>query len=163
MMRSTLVLLAPALLAACGGGDGEGTAISINANGSDGALKATAGKDGRIAIDAPGFKGSFDLPSIKLDASNFDLDGVKLPPDSSISSMNVSGEGDNGGLSLSFRSPREAAAVRDWFESRLKSAGYSVTAAGDALKGTTDEGKPFSLTTKAAGPGASESTIVIGG
>lgn len=169
-MRSILVLFAPVVLAACGGGDRDGTAISFNANGSDGAIKAAAGKDGKIAIKAPGFTGSFDLPSIKLDASNFDLDGVKLPPESSITSMNINADGDgdqgkaaDGGLSVSFRSPREAAAVRDWFASRLRAAGYTLAGAGDGLKGTTEEGKAFTLTTKAAGPGASESTIVIGG
>lgn len=164
-MRMLLVLLAPALLTACGG-EGDGTAISINANSADGAIKATAGKDGSIAIDAPGFKGSFNLPGIKLDAGNFDLDGVKLPPESSIVAMNLNSQGngrEGDGLTLRFRTPQEAVAVRTWFADRLKTAGYTLTATGDALKGTTGEGQPFSLTTRAAGPGASESTIVVGG
>ena len=157
-----LILLPALALAACGGGDGNGTTISINANDSNGAFTATADKDGKIAIDAPGFKGAFDLPSIKLDAGNFDLDGVKLPPGSVISAMNIQGgDGNNGGLTLRFRSPQDVTAVRDWFAPKLKDAGYVLTNTGNVLSGKTDEGKAFSLTLTPTTPRASEGMITI--
>jgi hypothetical protein len=159
----TLILLPVLALAACNGGDGNGTTISINANDSNGAFAATADKDGRIAIDAPGFKGAFKLPSIKLDAGNFDLHGVKLPPGSVISAMDIQGgDGDKGGLTLRFRSPLGAKAVQDWFAPKLAKAGYALTGAGNVLSGKTDEGKPFSLTVTPTTPGASEGMITIG-
>ena len=159
----TLILLPVLFLAACGAGDGNGTTISINANDSDGAFAATADKDGRIAIDAPGFKGAFKLPSIKLDAGNFDLDGVKLPPGSVISAMNIQGgDGNKGGLNVRFKSPLEAKAVQDWFAPKLAKVGYALTSAGNVLSGKTDEGKPFSLTVTPATPGTSEGIITVG-
>ena len=159
-------LLAPALallLAGCGGGEGEGTSITLNATDADGG--GVAAKDGRVTIDTPVFQGSFKLPKIKLDADNFDLNGVKLPPGSTIGAMNIDGNpdgGDGGQLQVRFHSPLAPGAVRDWFAPKLEKAGYRLTNAGNALKGTTDEGKPFTLTLSAAGAKQSDGVITVG-
>jgi hypothetical protein len=160
MMR-VLPLLPLLLVAACGGGDG--TAISINANDSGGAFSAKASKDGEIAINAPGFSGNFSIPSIKLDAANFDINGVKLPEGSTISGMDVSGNQGSGGVNIRFTSPIAPAAARDWFQPKLAAEGFKLNLAGDGLTGTTDEGKPFKLTVAPSGDGASEGMITIGG
>ena len=162
------ILMAPALallLAACGSDEGgEGTSITLNA--SDGAGQGVAAKDGRVTIDTPVFQGSFKLPKIKLDADDFEMNGVKLPPGSTIGAMNIdcNSEGENDGqLRVSFRSPMTAPAARDWFAPKLKDAGYTLQGAGNALTGKTNEGKPFTLSLKDATPGASEGVITIGG
>lgn len=156
-----LAALPLVMLAACGG-EGDGTAISINANDTGGAFSATASKSGEIAINAPGFKGNFTMPSIKLDAANFDINGVKLPEGSSISGMDVKGNGDSGGVNIRFSSPITPAAVRDWFAPKLAAEGFKLSTEGSGLAGTTDDGKPFKLTVAPSGTGASQGTITIG-
>lgn len=146
-------------LAACGGG--EGTAITLNVNDPDASFNASAAKDGTVSVNAPGFKGAIKLPSIQLDADDFDINGVHLPPGSKIGGINVEGnKGDDDRVRISFTSPIAPSAVREWFQGKLVAKGFKLTAAGDNLSGTTDEGKPFRLTTKAAGAGA-ESVITL--
>lgn len=159
-MLSPLPLLAA--LSACGGdrAPGEdGTEISIK--GTGGNFTAGVGKDGAIAIDAPGFKGSIALPKINLDAGDFDINGVKLPDGSKVESLNIDGNNGDGGVKVRFTSPVGTAAVRDWFQGKLAAEGFKLQASGDNLTGTTDEGKAFSLTTTPSGTGRSESEIVI--
>ncbi len=170
-MRQRQTMLLAALLAAplsaCGDGK-EGTTIAIKATDTDGNFVAGVdGKTGRIAIDAPGFKGSIALPKIKLDASNFDMNGVHLYPGSTIGSMNVDAnkgdDGQDGTVRVSFDSPADPATVRDWFRDKLNHAGFSVTADGNGLTGTTDEKKPFKLDLAPAGAGHAQGTITIAG
>jgi hypothetical protein len=152
------------LLVACGG-DGEGTAISISSNESGGGtFSAKASETGEIAIKAPGFSGNFSLPSIKLDAENFDINGVKLPAGTTISGMDVQGaNGGEGGINIRFNSPVSPQAVRDWFAPKLAAEGFKLSPEGSGLTGTTDEGKPFKLTVAPNGADASKGTITIGG
>ena len=164
-MRSALILAPALLLAACGANDtamADGTQISLKGGEDGNAFSAEMGKDGRVSIDTPGFKMNVDLPKIDLDASNFDINGVKLPAGSKITNMNIAGHGDNdGAFRVNFTSPVGTAAVREWFQSKLAAEGFKLTASGDNLAGTTDEGKAFSLTTKANGA-ASESVLSVG-
>ncbi len=157
-----LTLIAPALLlSACGSNDGKADGTQIAINGDN--FSAGVGKDGKVAIDLPGFKANVDLPNIKLDASDVDINGVKLPEGSTVSSMNIADKGANDGVRIAFASPVGTAAVREWFQGRLAAEGFKLTASGDNLTGTTDDGKAFSLTTKPAGDGRSESVLSVGG
>ena len=162
----TIMILAPALLlAACGSNDAakdEGTQISINGGEQGNSFSANMGKDGKVSIDAPGFKMDVNLPKIQLDAGDFDINGVELPAGSKITSMNIAGNDEkDGALKVNFTSPVGTAAVREWFQGKLAAEGFKLTASGDNLTGTTDEGKAFSLTTKANGA-ASESVLSVG-
>ena len=166
-MRAIAILAPALLLAACGGGEGadNGTQISISGGDNGSAFTAGVGKDGQISVNAPGFNGSIKLPKIQLDAGDFEINGVKLPDGSKITDMNIlgnrSGNGDDR-VRLSFTSPVGTAAVREWFQGKLTAEGFKLSAAGDNLSGTTDDGKGFTLTTKATGAGASESLLAIG-
>lgn len=160
-----VLILAPALLlAACGsnGDTSDGTQISINGGAGGNGFSAGMGKDGKVSIDAPGFKMNVDLPKVQLDASDFKMNGVSLPEGSKITSMNIAGDGDrDGGLRVAFTSPVGTAQVREWFQGRLAAEGFKLTASGDDLTGTTDEGKAFRLTTKGSGA-SSESVLTVG-
>ena len=161
-MRLPLALASLLLLAGCG--DGPGTAISITGNDSDsgGGFAATATKSGEIAIKAPGFSGNMKLPAIKLDASNFDLNGVKLPPGSSIDTLDIGARNGAEGLTVRFSSPISPAAVHDWFAPKLQAAGFKLADSGSGLTGTTEDGKPFRLTLNPSGGDASTGEITIG-
>ena len=168
-MRNILIIsLGMALpLAACSGAK-EGTTISINSTDSDGNIVAGVdGATGKVSIDSPMFKGQFTLPKIKLDAKNFEMNGVHLYPGSTIGSMNVNakpdeGDKDGGGVvRVQFDSPADPATVRDWFKDQLNSHGFNVTASGNGLTGTTDEKKPFKLDLAATTTGHSKGTIEI--
>jgi len=163
-MRTAPILASALLLAACGsdGGGNEGTQISIKGEDGDG-FSANLGKDGKVAVDLPGFKANIDLPSVQLDASDFKLNGVSLPEGSKITSMNVAGkDGGRGGVEVHFTTPGPVTGVREWFQGRLASEGFTLKAQDDGLTGTTDEGKGFRLTSKPVGQN-SESVITIGG
>lgn len=156
-----LVLVPVLLLAACGDGAKEGTAISIT--GADNSFSASMGsKDGTVAIKAPGFSGAIDLPKIELDAGDFDIDGVGLPDGSKIRNLNVVDRGEKEEVEVRFASPIAPGAVLDWFQGKLAAKGYTLTSNGAELKGTTDEGKSFRLSSRGAASG-SESVISIGG
>src|SRR3546814_2233525 len=85
-MRLAFLIPPMMLLAACGSEEkkaGEGTEISINAEGEGGGIKIQTGKDGgKIRIGGDGAAINIDVPDfIDLDvASDFAIDGVKLSP-----------------------------------------------------------------------------------
>jgi hypothetical protein len=153
-------------LSACNRSD-EGTTVSINADGGN-VLGAVDGETGEMKIDVPGFQGSVKLPKIQIDSGDFDLNGVRLYPGSSIKNLNIVGNEKNGsdtggGLRVAFVSPATPATVRDWFAERLGKVGYKVHAEGANLIGTTDENKPFRLELAPDGPDKATGTIVISG
>ena len=140
----------------------EGASISINADGGN-VLGAINGEAGEMKIDVPGFQGSVKLPKIRLDTGNFDLNGVRLYPGSSIKTLNIVGDDKAGGLRVAFASPATPLVVRDWFAQRLGKVGYQVHPEGANLIGTTDENKPFRLELAPDGRDKATGTIVISG
>ncbi|UZK65603.1 hypothetical protein [Sphingomonas sp. M1-B02] len=167
MLRYAQSLLALSLLplAACGG---PGTSISINASSDEGdnAVISTDA-NGQMAIKADGFEGSFKLPAIKINAEDFDVNGVKLYPKSTIGAFNLdaqekAGEPDEGKLRVTFASPAAAATVQAWFRDNMTRRGFKVETAGQGLKGTTDDGEPFVLTLSDDGDQKSKGTLAVG-
>ncbi len=160
MLFGTAALSALAL-GSCNRSD-EGATVSINADGGN-VLGAINGETGEMKIDIPGFKGAVQLPKIKIDTANFDLNGVRLYPGSTIRNLNIVGNDKNGGLRVAFASPATPAIVRDWFAQRLGKVGYQVHPEGTNLIGTTDENKPFRLELAPDGTDKATGTIVISG
>ncbi|HXH16897.1 MAG TPA: hypothetical protein VNJ10_12280 [Sphingomonas sp.] len=140
----------------------ESASVSINVDGGN-MLGGIDGNTGEMNIDVPGFKGAIKLPKIKIDTSNFDLNGVRLYPGSSIKTLNIVGDGNAAGLRVAFDSPATPAIVRDWFAERLGKVGYVVHPEGTNLIGTTDENKPFRLELAPDGTDKATGTIVISG
>ncbi|GAA0736487.1 hypothetical protein [Sphingomonas japonica] len=168
MIRS---LFAPALLtmlAACGGGDDQGTSISLNTGEGNAATASVNGATGEIAVNVPGFKGKLDLPKFKLDAGDIDLNGVSLFPGSTVRDLDIAADRDseapNGGdrVSITFDSPAAAADVRQWFQGELAGAGYTLRTDGDGLVGTTEDGSAFRLDLTPGDGARSQGTITIG-
>nr|WP_295671415.1 hypothetical protein [Sphingomonas sp.] len=165
----SLTLVAAASLTACDNGK-DGTSISINATDTDGnSVALVDGKTGQMSLNVPGFSGKITLPKIKLDADNFDMNGVHLYPGSTISGMNVDArdnggkEKDSGVVKVNFESPATPDTVRGWFLEKLNgNAKFKVKEGGNGLIGTTDEGKPFKLDLAPDGAGKSKGVIILG-
>jgi len=161
LFLATVGLTSVLTLSACDRSN-EGASVSINADGGN-VLGAINGETGEMKIDVPGFQGSVKLPKIKIDTGNFDLNGVRLYPGSSIKSLNIVGDDKAGGLRVAFASPTTPTIVRDWFAQRLGKVGYQVHAEGPNLIGITDENKPFRLELAPDGKDKATGTIVISG
>ncbi|MEO5867817.1 MAG: hypothetical protein ABIS14_01510 [Sphingomonas sp.] len=166
---ATLALVFALPLAACGSGK-DGTSIAFNANGSGGnVLGGVDAKSGEMSINAPGFSGKINLPKIRLDADNVDLNGVHLYPGSKVAAMKIDahddgklGKDDGGTVKISFESPAGPDTVRAWFENKLSHAGFTVHDDGTGLSGTTDEHKPFTLDLSPDGADHAKGTMTIG-
>lgn len=158
-----LVLPVAAALAACGG-DGEGTSISIQ--GDNASVTAQADKDGKVSVKAPGFEGSIKLPKFNIGAENFEVDGVKLYPGATVSSLNIDDRQDgtkSGGVKVTFDAPADAARVRDWFREQMEGAGFTVTGNRDELTGKTKSGSPYTLKIDGTGDAKSRGTLTVSG
>jgi len=158
-----LVLPVATALAACGG-DGEGTSISIQ--GDNGSVTAQADKDGKVSVKAPGFEGSIKLPKFNISAENFEIDGVKLYPGATVSSLNIDDRQDgtkSGGVNVTFDAPADAARVRDWFREQMEGAGFTVTGNRDELTGKTKSGSPYTLKIDGTGDAKSRGTLTVSG
>ena len=153
-------------LAACGDGK-EGASFSINSSDADGNAGASIDGKGEATIDTPFFKGKVTIPKLKLNAENFDMNGVHLYPGSTISGMNVDvkdrpGKEHDGSVRVTFASPAAPTAVRDWFKAKLNAAGFKLgEKGGNGLTGTTDENKPFTLELSSDGADKSNGVITI--
>ncbi|WP_029937149.1 hypothetical protein [Sphingomonas sp. UNC305MFCol5.2] len=166
-MHRALLLLTLLPLAACGG-PGAGTSFSINATSDeDGNATIATDSNGQMAIKAPGFEGAIKLPKFRVNAENFDFNGVKLYPDSQVSALNVDAEdgkagGDKGKVRVAFESPAALAKVQGWFRDKMAARGFKIEADGDGLKGTTDDGDPFRLVLSADGDQKTKGKLEVG-
>ncbi len=165
MIRNWLALPLAVALAACGGEGEDGNGASISIKGGDGEASIKADKDGRLAIKAPGFEGSLKLPKFDLGADDFEIDGLKLYPGSTIANLNVDANQNKGedSVSVQFDSPAAAGQVRTWFREQMQAAGFTVAANGSQLSGKTGEGSDFTLKLDPAGDAKSRGTLTVQG
>jgi hypothetical protein len=169
MSRLRALLLLPlfaAPLAACGG-SGEGTNFSIHAEGGDGNVTVATVQNGLAEIKGPGIEGSLRLPKLQMDAADFDINGMKLYPGSTIHDFNINakdrpGEKDDGSVTLSFTSPAALAKVQGWFRDKMAERAFKVTPQGNGFVGTTGEGDPITLELEADGSERAKGKLRIG-
>ncbi|WP_423606921.1 hypothetical protein [Sphingomonas sp. MS122] len=164
MVRNWLALPLAAALAACGGGEGGGEGASISVKSGEGDASIKTDKDGRVSVKAPGFEGSLKLPKFDIGAENFEIDGLKLYPGSTIANLNVDANRDKGGedtVRVQFDAPAAADQVRSWFREQMQAAGFTVTANGSELSGKTGEGSDFTLKLDPSGDSKSRGTLTV--
>jgi hypothetical protein len=165
-----LPVFALSALSACSSRDtnAEGTSVSINAKDKDGAVAINAdGKTGKVSVNIPGFNANHKLPKMMLDHSNFDLDGVKLYPESKVRSVVVNAD-DTGGhdkakVRISFDSPADTAKVRAWFKSGFDDEEVKFTETPTGFTRTTGDGDSFVVTLTPNGAAATSGTIDLDG
>lgn len=145
----------------------EGTSISVNAKSESGDdVKITAdGETGKVSVNLPGFDANITLPKVVLKDSNFDIDGVKLYPGATVSSVNVKADkrdGDNNArVQIVFSAPAEPKPVRDWFVKAFADKSVAAKVSGESLVGTTRDGTPFTMDFAAGKGGSTTGTIVL--
>lgn len=166
-MTRFALLLAPLALAAC---DGAGTNISLSGNSEsgEGNVSIKTGADGGVSIEAPGVSINTKLPKINLTAEDFDVNGLKLYPNSAIRELNAVGndklgEKQDNHVTIAFDSPAPLATVQAWFRDNLAKQGFKVEARGNGFAGTTKEGDPFTLELNADGEDKAKGKIEVRG
>jgi hypothetical protein len=142
-------------VSACGSQDepAKGTDVNIDATSKDGTnISITAdGESGNVGVNIPGLDAKVRLPKTLLNSADFDIDGVKIYPGSTIQSMNVSAQektGEKGSteVRVTFDAPADKAKVGKWFRDEF--AKNNVQVAGDdaTLSGKSKDGSPFTIT-----------------
>src|SRR5689334_18713953 len=135
-MRLTALLISTALVAGCNvhkTDDGDGN-VAIQAN-----------TDGEVNFNVPFVQGKIKLPEGAMHRSNFDIDGVKLMPGSSVTGVNVFA-GDRGStVHMTFKAPAAPDAVRAYFIDEFKKQGVEAAASGDGVTGKSKDGTPFTI------------------
>ena len=166
MRTLALVAVAALALAGCGSKDEEkkagDTGIAVWDDGKPAA--AETGEKGKFAMSLPGFDLKMDLPQSMLDKSDFEIDGVKLYPGSTITAMAIAKpkSGGEANVDIGFVSPADPAAVRAYF---VKEFGDRLepSTAGGALSGETSDGDIFTIKLAPAAGGGSTGTLRING
>ena len=151
-----IFLALPLVLAlpACSSEDepSHGTDVTIDAktdDGSDVAIKAD-GSTGKVGIKIPGFDANIRLPKVLLDDANFDIDGAKLYPGSTVSTVNVKADesaakGERAHVVVGFTSPAEVAKVAPWLKEEFAKNKLPLSGDTNALSGKTADGNAFTI------------------
>jgi hypothetical protein len=162
MLRPMMLGLTFAALALGGCDNKQGTSFTFNTSDGNGTVAlADNGQTGQVALNVPGFSGKINLPKFHLDGDDVEFNGVHLYPGSKVTGMNIDAGHDDGTVHIAFDSPADPASVRDYFQSKLSGAGFTLHADGDGLAGTTDEHKPFKLELQPDGAGHAKGMITV--
>jgi hypothetical protein len=85
---------------------------------------------------------------------NFDIDGVKLMPGSSVTGFNMDAHDQGATINMSFTAPASPDQVRSYFVEQFKKQGAEAALAGDAVTGKSKDGSPFTIQVGPAGSGS---------
>ncbi|MBW7945783.1 MAG: hypothetical protein H3C60_04920 [Sphingomonadaceae bacterium] len=105
------------------------------------------GGTGAVTVSTPGFDLNLKLPKMALGADDFDIDGVKLYPGSTIGTIRVDAGGKDrkgdAAVDVGFTAPADARTVAGWFARRFAEKGIAFERDGDTLTGETGDGDAF--------------------
>jgi len=137
-MNRPLVLLPMLLLAAC-------NVQPKNPAHGDDDVSIRADESGNIAFNLPIAEGQIKVPGQMMRNSDFDIDGVKLMPGSSVNGFNVNAHDKTARVEMTFTAPGSPDEVRSYFLEQFKQKGDEVTLAGDAVTGQSKDGDRFTI------------------
>ena len=152
-MNRLAFLLALPLLAGC-------NVHSKNPANGDDNVSIHADENGNIAFNLPIAAGQVKVPSGFMHNGDVDIDGVKLPPGSSVSGFNMEAHDHGATVNMNFTTPRSPDEVRSYFVDQFKKQGVDAAVAGDAVTGKSKDGSPFAIQVSQAATG-SQGKIVI--
>jgi hypothetical protein len=146
-MNRIAFLLALPLLAGC-------NVHSKNPVSGDDNVSIRADENGNIAFNLPIAQGQLKIPSGFMHNGNVDIDGVKLPPGSSVSGFNMDAHDHGATVNMNFTTPRSPDEVRSYFVDQFKKQGVDAAVAGDAVTGKSKDGSPFAIQVSPATSGS---------
>ena len=135
MNRSALLLLL-SLLAGC-------NVHSKNPANGDENVSIHADESGHIAFNLPIAEGQVKVPTSFMHNGNVDIDGVKLPPGSSMTGFNVDAHGQGATVDITFTAPGSPDEVRSYFVDQFKKQDVDAALTGDAVSGKSKDGSAF--------------------
>jgi hypothetical protein len=160
MLRFAALAL-PLMLAACGPG---GTMINVHDD--DGDVNISTDDNGHASIKLPGIDASIKIPKLTVTGSNFDVNGVKLYPGSTIRDVNIDahdgGDNKDGHVAIKFESPGSLEKVQAWFRDAMAKHNFKVSPQGNGFAGTTDDGQPVTVELEADGPDKAKGSMTVG-
>lgn len=113
-----------------------------------------ADENGNIAFNLPIGQGQLKIPGNFTHNGNLDIDGVKLPPGSSVTSLNMDAHEHGATVNISFTAPGSPDDVRSYFIGEFKKQGGEAVIAGASVRGASKDGSPFTIQVSPAGNGA---------
>ena len=146
MNRSALFLLAP-LLAGC-------NVHSKNPAAGDDNVTINADESGHVSFNLPFMQGKVKVPTTMMHNGNFDIDGVKLMPGSSVTGFSLDAHHEGATVNMTFDAPASPDEVRSYFVDQFKQKGVEAALAGDSVTGKSKDGSPFVITVTSAGSGS---------
>jgi len=135
MVRPALFMLVP-LLAAC-------NVHSKNSADAGENVSIHADESGHIAFNLPIVEGQVKVPTSFMHNGNVDIDGVKLPPGSSVTGFNLDAHNEGATVDISFTAPASPDAVRSYFVDQFKKQDVDAALTGDAVSGKSKDGSAF--------------------
>ena len=146
-MNRSVLLMPVALLAGC-------NVHSNNPSNADENVTIRADEGGNVAFNLPFVRGQVKVPSGFMHKGDFDIDGVKLMPGSSVTGFSVFAKDKGSTVNMAFTAPASPDAVRSYFVDAFKKQGVEAALAGDAVSGKTKDGSPFTIQVGPAGNGS---------
>lgn len=107
-----------------------------------------------VSFNIPIGSGKVKLPEGAMKNSNFDIDGVKLMPGSSVTGFNVDAHDKGATVQLSFAVPATPDQVRAYFLDQFKAKGVEASATRDGVKGKSKDGSDFAIRLQPASGGS---------
>jgi hypothetical protein len=145
--RSALFLLVP-LLAGC-------NVHSKHSADDDQNVTINADESGHVAFNLPFMQGQVKLPTGMMHNGNFDIDGVKLMPGSSVTGFSLDAHHEGATVNMTFNAPASPDEVRSYFVDQFKQKGVEASLAGDAVTGKSKDGSAFVIQVSPAASGSS--------
>lgn len=146
MNRFAFLLTLP-LLAGC-------NVHSKNPTHDNGNVSIHADENGNIAFNLPIAAGELKIPSGFMHNGNIDIDGVKLPPGSSVTGFSMDAHDHGATVNMSFTAPPSPDEVRSYFVDQFRKQGVEAAIAGDAVTGKSKDGSPFTIQVSQSGSGS---------
>ncbi|HEX2624947.1 MAG TPA: hypothetical protein VHM21_06820 [Sphingomicrobium sp.] len=146
-MRLALLLTSVALIAGC-------NVHSKNPANSDGDVTIDADSNGEVNFNLPFANAKVKLPEGAMRNGNFDIDGVKLMPGSSITGFSVFARDQGSDVTMTFNAPASPDAVRAYFLDQFKTKGVEASPTADGLSGKSKDGNRFAIHLEPAGSGS---------
>jgi hypothetical protein len=146
-MRCAALLMLLPLLAGC-------NVHSKNPANGDENVSIHADESGHIEFNLPVAEGKLKVPAAMMHNGDFDIDGVKLMPGSSVTGFSVLAGDKGANVTMAFKAPASADEVRSYYVDQFRKQGVEAALAGDAVTGKTKDGSPFAIHVSAAPSGS---------